>query len=180
MGRSLGFGSTATNFIRPIQTRFPYGSGGQPLNLASNGNSPAHSSTGTRSLAIIELPLLVGTRIHVLFHSPPGVLFTFPSRYSFTIGHQAVLSLMRWSSWIQPGLHVSRLTRVLSMRPTIFAYGAVTRYGHTSQSVQLTVGFVTHCQDCRPDQRVPRPPLRNAGRLSHVVSLGSSPFARRY
>ena len=30
---------------------------------------------------------IVGTRFQVLFHSPPGVLFTFPSRYFFTIGH---------------------------------------------------------------------------------------------
>ena len=28
------------------------------------------------------LPQLVGTAFQVLFHSPPGVLFTFPSRYS--------------------------------------------------------------------------------------------------
>ena len=28
-----------------------------------------------------------------LFHSPPGVLFTFPSRYWFTIGHQRYLAL---------------------------------------------------------------------------------------
>ena len=27
------------------------------------------------------LPLLVNTGFQVLFHSPPGVLFTFPSRY---------------------------------------------------------------------------------------------------
>ncbi len=30
----------------------------------------------------IMLPQLVGTGFQVLFHSPPGVLFTFPSRYS--------------------------------------------------------------------------------------------------
>ena len=28
-----------------------------------------------------ELPQLVGIWFQVLFHSPPGVLFTFPSRY---------------------------------------------------------------------------------------------------
>ena len=33
------------------------------------------------------LSVLVGTRFQVLFHSPPGVLFTFPSRYCSTIGH---------------------------------------------------------------------------------------------
>ena len=31
--------------------------------------------------AFIALPLLVNTGFQVLFHSPPGVLFTFPSRY---------------------------------------------------------------------------------------------------
>ena len=46
----------------------------------------------------------------VLFHSPPGVLFTFPSRYCFTIGHQVVFSLGRWSSLLPTRFHVSRGT----------------------------------------------------------------------
>ncbi len=56
------------------------------LNLASYRNSPVHSTKGTLS-PINGLELVVGTRFQVLFHSPPGVLFTFPSRYWFTIGH---------------------------------------------------------------------------------------------
>ena len=55
--------------------------------------------------------MLVSSRFHVLFHSPPGVLFTFPSRYWFTIGHTVVFSLTRWSSLIQPEFHVLRPTR---------------------------------------------------------------------
>ena len=39
-----------------------------------------------------------------------GVLFTFPSRYLFTIGRWVVLSLARWSSLIPTGFHVSRGT----------------------------------------------------------------------
>jgi hypothetical protein len=35
MGRSPGFASTSTNYMRPIQTRFPYGSGTLYLSLAS-------------------------------------------------------------------------------------------------------------------------------------------------
>ena len=58
------------------------------------------------------LPLFVGIRFQVLFHPPLGVLFTFPSRYSFTIGHQVVLSLGRWSSQLPPGFHVSQGTQV--------------------------------------------------------------------
>src|SRR5690606_27269659 len=39
-----------------------------------------------RRHTVIVLRLLVSARFQVLFHSPPGVLFTFPSRYWFTIG----------------------------------------------------------------------------------------------
>ena len=58
-----------------------------------------------------SLPQLVSAWFQVLFHSPPGVLFTFPSRYWFTIGRQRVFSLRRWSSQIPTGFHVSRGTR---------------------------------------------------------------------
>ena len=64
--------------IRPFETRSRYGSGALHLNLATHSNSPARSTKSTWSLA---LPLLVNIGFQVLFHSPPGVLFTFPSRY---------------------------------------------------------------------------------------------------
>ena len=78
MDRSPGFGSAIRYSNRPFETRFPYGSSALHLNLATYSNSPARSTKSTRSLA---LPLLVNTGFQVLFHSPPGVLFTFPSRY---------------------------------------------------------------------------------------------------
>ena len=55
--------------------------------------------------------MLVGLRFHVLFHSPSGVLFTFPSRYWFTIGHTGVFSLTRWFSRIHTGFHLPHATR---------------------------------------------------------------------
>ena len=39
-----------------------------------------------------------------------GVLFTFPSRYWFTIGCQGVFSLIRWSGQIHAEFHVHRVT----------------------------------------------------------------------
>ena len=45
-----------------------------------------------------------------LFHSPSGVLFTFPSRYFCTIGHPFVFSLGGWSPLLQTGFHVSHPT----------------------------------------------------------------------
>jgi hypothetical protein len=48
MRRSRGFASTHCD-LRPIQTRFRYGSSAERINLATKGNSPAHYAKGTRS-----------------------------------------------------------------------------------------------------------------------------------
>lgn len=60
-------------------------------------NSQAHSSKGTLSHLPGVLQRFVSKRFQVLFHSPPGVLFTFPSRYLSAIGHLGVFRLIRWS-----------------------------------------------------------------------------------
>ena len=65
---------------RPIKTRSRFGSGALLLNLASIRNSPDRSTKSTR-LHLNVLPQLVNTGFQVLFHSPPGVLFTCPSQY---------------------------------------------------------------------------------------------------
>ncbi len=68
----------------------------------------------------IVLPLIVSTRFQVLFHSPLGVLFTFPSRYCFTIGRQLVFSFGQWSARIPTRFHVSRGTQELARRKSKF------------------------------------------------------------
>ena len=63
-----------------------------------------------------------------------GVLFTFPSRYWFTIGRRGVFSLGSWSTQIPTGFHVSRGTRELCKGDTEpFTYGAFTLYGGSFQ-----------------------------------------------
>ena len=52
----------------------------QQLNLATYNRSPDRSTKSTISHFDV-LYVLVGTGFQVLFHSPPGVLFTFPSQY---------------------------------------------------------------------------------------------------
>ena len=79
----------------------------QFLNLAANINSPDRSTKSTRSHFNV-LSVLVGTRFQVLFHSPPGVLFTFPSRYCSSIGHQVVFRVGGWSPQLPTGFHVDR------------------------------------------------------------------------
>ena len=109
MVRSPGFGSMATNFMRPIQTRSRFASGTEYLKLARYYNSPDRSTKSTTP-PFNGLCLLVSTRFQVLFHSPPGVLFTFPSRYCSSIGHQVVFRLGWWSTRFPAGFHVSRGT----------------------------------------------------------------------
>ena len=72
--------------IRPIQTWFPFGS------VASDHLTSLALVTRRTVLQKVrrqseDLRLFVSIRFQVLFHSPPGVLFTFPSQYCFTIGH---------------------------------------------------------------------------------------------
>ena len=56
------------------------------------------------------LCLLVNIGFQVLFHSPPGVLFTFPSLYCSSIGHQVVFRLGGWSLLLPARFLVSRGT----------------------------------------------------------------------
>ena len=85
------------------------------------------------------LRLLVGIRFQVSFTPLIGVLFTFPSRYLFTIGHQGVFRLGGWSPHVQTGFHVSRLTQGSAH---LYTYGAITRFGRTFQTVLFSL--------CRP------------------------------
>ena len=108
---------------------------------------------------------VVGTRFQVLFHSPPGVLFTFPSRYFFTIGHQVVFSLGRWSSLLPTRFHVSRGTLDQNLVTLTFIYVVITLYDGTFQ-----FSSTNHClllMFCPQPQK-------------QVSGLGSFLFARRY
>ena len=111
------------------------------------------------------LCLLVSVWFQVLFHSPPGVLFTFPSRYYSAIGHQVVFSLGGWSPLLPTRFHVPCGTLVpaalLPLSPT----------GLLPPLVPLSSGV-------RLDSSVALP-ARNPGRPK-TSGLGSSPFARRY
>src|SRR4028118_1180769 len=93
---------------RPVRTRFRYGFPTR-VNLATQRKLAGsffkrHAVTAASKLTT-TLPRLVGTRFQVLFHSPPGVLFTFPSRYLSAIGHQGVFRLSGWSRQIHTEFH---------------------------------------------------------------------------
>ena len=108
--------------------------------------------------------MLVSTRFQVLFHSPLGVLFTFPSRYCSSIGHQVIFRVGGWSPQLPTGFHVSRGTPDPGKSESVFAYGAITRYGRPSHTVRLTYHFMF--QSTTPEDK--------------SSGLPSSAFARHY
>ena len=90
MGRSLSFGSWSCDSDALLGLAFATASP-RRVNLATQRKLAGsffkrHAVTAASKLTT-TLPRLVGTRFQVLFHSPPGVLFTFPSRYLSAIGH---------------------------------------------------------------------------------------------
>ena len=115
MDSSSGFGSTPCDWTlisNSLSLRLPYS-----VKLATECKSLTHYAKGTQS-PLVRLLLFVCMRFQVLFHSPPGVLFAFPSQYWFTIGRSRVFSLGGWSPHLQTGCHVSRPTyRFLSTTP---------------------------------------------------------------
>ena len=108
------------------------------LNLAAYIRSPDRSTKSTISHLDV-LYVLVNTGFQVLFHSPPGVLFTFPSRYCSSIGHQVVFRVGGWSPQFPTGFLVSGGTLDPDHDASVFAYGALTRYGRPSHTVRLTL-----------------------------------------
>ena len=133
MDRSLGFGSIIYDLIRPIQTRFLFGFVTYLLlNLAIYNNSPDRSTKSTTSHFNV-LCLLVNIGFQVLFHSPPGVLFTFPSRYyslSVTWSYLALWDgphLFRQNSSCSDVLVVS-LSLIFSPTSLSLSLGYLSRY----------------------------------------------------
>ena len=111
------------------------------------------------------LQLLVGIRFHVLFHSPPGVLFTFPSLYLYTIGHQSVFSLTKMV--LVASIRVSRAPIYLGYCSSCsnFIYRTITFYGQVSQLCSIIFAS-TKCSPTTP--------------ISKLIGLGCSHFTRRY
>src|ERR1700674_141294 len=104
---------------------------------------------------------------HFRYYFPPltAGLFTFPSRYLFTIGRQLVFRLTPWSAQIHTKFHVRRITQEIPRRAPVFGYGPFTLFGAAFQKLHLTFAL---------PHRAPTTPLNK------LNGLVSSAFARHY
>ena len=138
MDRSPGFGSTI--YDSGALFRLDFSSAPYLKYLTSLHNVTRWTVLQkVRHRTYTVLCLLVNIGFQVLFHSPPGVLFTFPSRYFSTIGHRGVFSLGGWSLRLPTRFLVSGctldtttsltisftgLSPSLVMLPIMFYYGS--------------------------------------------------------
>ena len=132
--------------------------------MAAYSNSPDRSTKSTTSHLDV-LCVLVNTRFQVLFHSPPGVLFTFPSQYCSSIGHQVVFRLGWWATRILTGFLVSADTLDTANLSQHFIYRTLTFSGWLSHTIRLWFRVRCVC---------PYPVLISKD------GLASSNFARHY
>ena len=120
----------------------------------------------------LALPLTVSKWFQILFHSPSGVLFTFPSRYLFTIGQMGVFSLRRWSSRIHARFLVSDVTQVQPQECALFHLQDFhllrSPFPVTLQAVRLESAFVTPWNPYRDPRVALQPPISNGCTLTHI------------
>ena len=136
MDRSPGFGSTLTDSSALLRLGFP--SAPRLYRLTS----PASVTRRTvlqkvRGRTHKVLPQLVNTGFQVLFHSPPGVLFTFPSQYYALSVTKEYLALEGGPSDFPQGFSCPAVLWILPL-PIAFMYEALTLSGRASQPVPLT------------------------------------------
>ena len=127
-----------------------------------------------------KLQRFVCKRFQILFHSPCGVLFTFPSRYLFTIGHQGVFRLSGWSRQIHTRFHESGITWDTNYKINNF---------RLQGSHLLCLTFPRHSSsylffDLSNYRQIihfgPTTPIMQRPPTWHMIGFASSAFARHY
>ena len=85
------------------------------------------------------LRLLVGTKFQDLFHSPPGVLFTFPSLYLFTIDRILCLALAGGPAGFKQGFSCPVLLEKTNIRSAKLSRTRLSRCfaSHSNYSASL-------------------------------------------
>ena len=168
MVRSHWLRVCAARLVAPFRLAFAPAPGLPSLSLAAQRNSQVYSTKDTPQASCAR-DILPVHGFRFCFTPLAGVLFAFPSRYSFAIGSCLVFSLGSWSTRIRAGFLVPRPTQAPH-------HGAASdsRTGLSPSAAALSGAFrflrrfslhgSSPCGPTTPD----------------CSGLGSSAFARRY
>eukprot|EP00237_Pycnococcus_provasolii_P009317 CAMPEP_0198720978 /NCGR_PEP_ID=MMETSP1471-20131121/64646_1 /TAXON_ID=41880 /ORGANISM="Pycnococcus provasolii, Strain RCC733" /LENGTH=263 /DNA_ID=CAMNT_0044481853 /DNA_START=1089 /DNA_END=1881 /DNA_ORIENTATION=+ len=111
---------------------------------------------------------------------PPDLLFTVPSRYWFTIGRWRYLALGGGPPCFPPDFSCPAVLTIRNhTRCQRLAYGILTLFDGPFQWPSAL--STTQCEgSTAPSTTLVQPSYGSASQLVRRISLGSSPFARRY
>ena len=168
MVRSPGFGSTSCYYT--AQLRLAFASAPWLSHLTSQHNvtrRPVLQKVRGRTLVLLPvvLPLLVNIRFQVLFHSPPGVLFTFPSRYYTLSVIRSYLALGDGPPVFPPNFSCSMVLRILTALSSFRLQGFYLVSRMFPHIFTYNLRYLMWVQ--------------NPAHIS-IYGLGSYPFARHY
>ena len=135
-------------------------------------DSPAHSSIGT-PLRNKSSSTLCKCVVSVLFHCPSGLIFTFPSRYWFTIDLYTYVALPVSPGRFIQAIHVSDYSRTVTKESTSFQVRGYYPLGLLFPEYSSIKYFCN--SSCINATSPPYNPYSIA-----QVGLGFSLFARRY
>ncbi len=145
---------------RALHTRFRFGSGYYHLSLAAHINSPVRSTKSTPSGNKPSDSLWAhGFRFY--FTPLIGVLFNFPSRYSFTIGQLEYLALDGGPPCFPRSSHVRRgtpdlwLQKVCRLSRTRLSLSAVRLSRHLPLDSHFVTPALGHADPKRPHSTTP-------------------------
>ena len=93
----------------------------------------------SRACLRVALELLVDMWFQVLLIPLTGVLFTFPSRYLFTIGRQEYLALPDGPGRFRQDCSCPVLLGYPTRPRIVFSYATITLFGLSFQTVPLTI-----------------------------------------
>ena len=139
-------------------------------------NSPAHSSIGTPSSRRIGTPTDCKPTVSGLFHSPPGVLFTFPSRYYFTIGRQVYLALEGGPPRFPQDFSCPAVLKDTPGASSLSPTGLSPSMAARSRDLRLERRFLTPCPDWGRNRCALQPPRDMGPQAVKPPRFGLIPF----
>ena len=121
---------------------------------------------------IRPLRLLVSVWFQFCFTPLTGVLFTFPSRYLFTIGMSMYLAFPVSSGRFTQAIHVPGYSGTIEERFIVFVYGTITLYGRAFQRIPLTITLCNFLLSLSTRFHCPPTP-----HLSKIGAVWATPFS---
>ena len=179
MDSSPGFASAARDYVARLKTRLRCGS--VPTLTSPRAATRWLILQKARRHTALGAPTACGRTVSGAVSLPPGVLFTFPSRYSFAIGHRRVFSLGGWSPCFGPGFTCPALLGKSLRGEGASRTGLSPAAAGPSMPFRCLPSFLTTPGERRPRIWLLRPPCGNAGTLTRAwvwaraVSLAATP-----